>query len=88
MSKKAAELVEQMRQTQAQWKRRDLVTVLNGFGFNIKKGSGRSPHDKVWHPEFPQLIMSLPRHRKLGVAYVNQVVVIVDALKILRQRKK
>jgi hypothetical protein len=67
----AEKLLEDMRRSQDNWKRRDLETLYIGFGFIIRKKKSRAPHDKVFHPEFPRLITSLPRHRKLSVTYIH-----------------
>lgn len=58
MPTKAEKLLEQMRASKKNWKRRDLETLYKGFGFIIK--SSRGPHDKVVHPDYPMLITSLP----------------------------
>lgn len=75
-----------MRQNSNNWKRRDLESLYLGFGFIIK--TGRGPHDKVYHPDFPFLVTSLPRHRKLAKVYVTIAVDLVDKLNALLKEKK
>ena len=70
-------LLEDMRRTKAKWKRRDIVALYEGFGFVIEH---RSKHDKVYHPEFPRLNETLPRHRKIPKVYVSRAVKLVDKL--------
>jgi hypothetical protein len=82
MSEKAVKLLERMRASKANWKRHDLVTLYNGFGFVIQSGSN---HDLVSHPDFPQLVTSLPRHTKIAKYVVAQAVKMVDELRRLQE---
>jgi hypothetical protein len=86
MPTKAEKLLEQMRVSKKNWKRRDLETLYEGFGFIIE--SSRGPHDKVVHPDYPMLITSLPRHRELAVYLVDEAIRMIEKLKILEQGKK
>lgn len=85
MPDKASKLLEKMRNSRAQWKRQDIVSLYRGFGFVVSPGG---KHDKVFHPEFPQLVTFLPQHRKIAAAYVTVAVEIVDQLIKLRQEKE
>ena len=80
MPRDAEKLLEDMRRNKAKWKRRDIVALYEGFGFEIHHGS---KHDKIYHPDFPQLIEGLPRHRKLPKVYVSNAVKLVDRLQEL-----
>ena len=51
----------------------------------IKSGSS---HDLVSHPDFPQLIASLPRHTKLAKYVVAQAVAMVDKLLELQEQQE
>ena len=67
-----------MRRSQAKWKRRDILALYQGFGFLVAHGS---KHDKIYHPNYPRLNETLPRHRKLPKVYVRNAVKLVDKLK-------
>ncbi len=82
MSSKALKLLEKMRNTSASWKREDIVTLYKGFGFQVISGG---KHDKITHPDFPQLITFLPRHTKLARIYVIKAVDLVEKLIQLRE---
>ena len=88
MTSKAEKLLEQMRQSKANWKRRDLDRLYEGFGFIITHGSN---HDKVKHPDFIQvreLRATLPRHRTIDKVYVDDAIKRIDRLLELRKEKK
>jgi len=74
-------LLEDMRRTKAKWKRRDIVALYKGFGFVIEHGS---KHDKVYHPQYPRLNDTLPRHRNVPKIYVSRAVKLVDKLTQLK----
>ena len=80
MPRDAEKLLEEMRRSKAKWKRRDIVALYQGFGFRI---AHRSKHDKIYHPDFPNLVEGLPRHRTLPKVYVSNAVKLVDRLKEL-----
>ncbi|MBL7162602.1 MAG: hypothetical protein ISS57_08340 [Anaerolineales bacterium] len=67
MTKKAQKLYEQMQQSKAKWKRRDLEKLYLGFGFTITHGK---KHDIVKHLDYPELRATLPRHNYLARGYV------------------
>ena len=77
MFSKAEKLLEQMRNSKSNWKRADLDTLYEGFGFVIKHGVS---HDIAKHPNFPELRATLPRHRQLAKGYVEFAVKLVDKL--------
>ena len=82
MTSKAEKLLERMRRTKANWKRHDLDTLYEGFGFVLRNGSN---HDVVSHPEFPQLSDTLPRHRKVPEYNVRKAIKHIDTLSKLRK---
>jgi len=87
MTSKAEKLLEQMRQSKANWKRRDIDRLYEGFGFIITHGSN---HDKVKHPNFlevRELRATLPRHRKLDKVYVEEAIKRIDRLLELKKGK-
>jgi hypothetical protein len=83
MSSKAQKLLEQMKQSKAGWRRKDLDKLYTGFGFIITHGSN---HDIAKHPDFPQLRATLPRHNFLAKGYVEFAVKLID--KVLEMQKK
>ena len=62
MTSKAEKLLDAMRESQSNWKRKDLETLYSGVGFIIRHGAN---HDIVSHPDFPHLRDTLQRHRKV-----------------------
>ena len=81
MTSKAEKLLERMRRTKANWKRHDLDTLYEGFGFVLRNGSN---HDIVSHPEYPNLSDTLPRRRKVPEYNVRKAIKHIDALLELR----
>lgn len=81
MTSKAKKLLERMRNSSANWKRNDIVSLLEGYGFEIRRGGN---HDVFTHPETSRLRFVLPRHRKLKKNYVRDAVKIVDIVIELR----
>ncbi|GMV34741.1 hypothetical protein FBQ83_07425 [Chloroflexi bacterium CFX5] len=77
MTSKAEKLLEQMRASKANWKTPDIARLYEGFGFIITHGAN---HDKVRHPDFPELRTTLPRHRDIAKVYVEIAVKLVDQL--------
>lgn len=77
MPSKAEKLLEQMRNSKAGWKRADLDTLYEGYGFVISHGSN---HDIVKHPAHPELRATLPRHRQLARGYVEFAVKLINSL--------
>lgn len=84
-SKAAQKLLERMRRSKTGWKRDDVAQLYTGFGFTIQSGGS---HDKVTHPDYPQLITSLPRHPKVHEYIVVQAVKNIDRLLELEKAKE
>jgi len=82
MTPKAQKLLERMRQSKSDWKRKDLDQLYKGFGFVIIHGGS---HDIVKHPDFPNLRAILPRHSYLAKGYVEYAIKIIDKLSELRK---
>lgn len=85
MPTKAEKLLERMRNSKSNWKRADLDSLYEGFGFVIKHGGN---HDIIKHPNFPQLRATLPRHRQLAKGYVEFAVKLVDQLLELQKESE
>jgi cold shock CspA family protein len=83
MGSKAQKLLEEMHLSKANWKRRDLDSLYEGFGFIIRHGSS---HDVIVHSTFKQLRTTLPRHGdEVLKSYVQIAVKLVDRLLELQQ---
>lgn len=75
-----------MRQSTANWKRRDLDTLYLGFGFDIRGGK---KHDVAKHPGYPTLRTTLPNnHPYLANEFIRTAVKIIDQLQQLKKQKK
>ena len=85
MPSRASKLLESMRQSTANWKRRDLDTLYLGFGFKIRRGK----HDIAKHPEYPTLRTTLPNnHPYLANEFIRTAVKIIDQLQQLKIKEK
>jgi SPX domain protein involved in polyphosphate accumulation len=89
MVKKADKLLERMKRSKSGWKRTDIDSVYESYGFVIagKKGGG-SNHDKVYHPDYPQLITYLPRHNPVSEAYISELIKKINQLKALQTQNE
>jgi len=85
MASKAEKLLERMRQSKANWKRRDLDALYKGFEFEITHGKS---HDIVRHPQFPELRTTLPRHNFIAKGYIEYAIKLIDKLQELRRQKE
>lgn len=77
MTAKTKKLLQRMRQSQANWKRRDLENLLFGFGFQIRHGGN---HDVFSHSELPGIQFVLPRHNSLKKVYIKKAIKLIDKL--------
>ncbi|HEX9386982.1 MAG TPA: hypothetical protein VF918_11735 [Anaerolineales bacterium] len=77
MGAEAVKLLERMKASKSGWKRDHLDRLYEGFGFIIKHGHGKNPHDKVYHPDHPELFTFVPRHTKVGEVYIDKAVKLV-----------
>lgn len=80
MPSKAEKLLERMRKNKAGWKRHDLETLYEGFGFVLKHGS---KHDYYRHEIYPSLRDTLKRSRTVPEYNVRNAVKLIDKLKTL-----
>lgn len=85
MGDDAVKLLEKARLSKAGWNRTKLDSLYTGFGFIIK--SGRGPHDKVFHPNHPELFTWLPRHTKLGEYNIDNAIKLIDRLQKLKEAR-
>ena len=77
MTPEIEKLLEQMRLSKANWKAVEILRLYEGFGFIITHGAN---HDKIKHPDYPELRTTLPRHRDVAKVYVEIAVKLVDQL--------
>ena len=75
MSSRSVKLLEQMERSHANWKRQDLITMMRGFGFTLRRGS---KHDILTHEEYRWLRLTLPRRRQVKGNYVLDAIKLVD----------
>lgn len=85
MGEESIKLLGDARRSKAGWNRKKLDSLYTSFGFIIK--SGRGPHDKVYHPDYPELFTWLPRHTKLGEYNVDNAIKLIDRLQILKEAR-
>ncbi len=77
MPSSAYKLLERAKKTQSGWKRQELDRLYTGFGFIIRHGRS---HDIVYHPDYPNLRETLPRHKNVKPVYVRQAVKLINTL--------
>ena|SRR5690349_16770992 len=85
MGSEAVKLLERMKASRSGWKRDQIDRLYEGFGFIIKSGNG--PHDKVYHPDHPDLFAFVPRHTKVGEAYVENAIKLITRLQKREESK-
>ena len=79
----AEKLLEDMRNSASGWGQKDFERLLSGFGFKWREG-----RDRVYfHPEYPQLRISVPRHNSLRDWVARDAVRLIDKLKGLIKQK-
>lgn len=84
-SRKAQNLYLSMRESKSGWGQQDFQRLLEGYGL-INKGGKK--HAKYYHPEFPQLWISVPRHNSLKKWVAKDAIKLIDELLILQKNKK
>ena len=82
MPSRDEKLLERMRQSQSGWKQNNLISVYEGFGFEIRHGRS---HDIITHPDYPELRETLPRHSKIAKVYVKNAIKLIDQLAELQE---
>lgn len=69
-----------MKNNKAGWRRNDLATMLEGFGFIIRNGKN---HDIAIHPDYPsfEYRITMPKENKeLLKAYISKAVRVVNII--------
>jgi hypothetical protein len=84
-SKAAQKLLDRMRKSRSGWKRQEIDRLYEGYGFVIEPGGN---HDKVSHPDYPQLVTSLPRHGRAHEYVVTQAIKNIDKFIELEREKE
>jgi hypothetical protein len=85
LTSEAEKMLDKARSSRAGWHRKELESLYFGFGFIIV--SSRGPHDKVYHPDHPELITFLPRHNKIGEYNVDNAIKLIDRLIKIKEVK-
>lgn len=57
---------------------RDLVSLLNKYGFNVVKKDGKGSHCAVYHPKFKDLRWTLSEHRPMKAYHAKEAVRLVE----------
>ncbi|MBK8902363.1 MAG: type II toxin-antitoxin system HicA family toxin [Anaerolineaceae bacterium] len=76
MPRKGQKLLERARQNKAGWDSKDLIYLVESFGFELssKKGS----HHTYRHQELKHLRITIPHPKELAKPYVSEVVSMID----------
>ncbi len=77
MPSRAEKLLERMRRSKSGWKRKDLESLYEGFGFVLQHGR---KHDYYMHPEHPKLRDTLKRSRTVPEYNVRNAIRLIDRL--------
>lgn len=85
MGEEGVNLLAKARATKAGWHHKEIESLYYAFGFTIK--NGRGPHDKVYHPKYPELITWLPRHDKIGEYNIDNAIKLIDRLQKLEEAR-
>jgi len=72
----ARKLLERMRASASGWGQSDFERLFEGFGFKAK---GKK-HRIYYHPKFPDLWISVPRHNVLKEWVARDAVKLIDEL--------
>jgi hypothetical protein len=74
-SRGAVTLLERMRRTPAGWTFADFERLYSGFGFVSRN---RGAHTVYFHPRYPWLRGSVPRHRVLKTWVTRKAIALID----------
>lgn len=77
MPSKAEKLLERMRRSKSGWKRKDIESLYEGFGFELHHGA---KHDYYRHPNYPELRDTLKRSRTVPEYNARNAVRLIDCL--------
>lgn len=83
-SKASKKIIEKFENSCNNVKRKEIVRVYKANGFAINHGG---KHDKIYHPEFPQLITFLPRHNSVLPIYCKILLKNIKQLIELQETK-
>ena len=78
-------LLARMRATKAGWGQDDVHALLVDFGFECEQGA---KHRLYSHPKYPELYMTVARHKSLAKGYISTAVRLVDRLKRLEAQNE
>lgn len=81
----AENLFARMQSSKSGWGQKDFERLLLGYGF-ISKGGKK--HNKYYHPDYPELWISVPRHNELKKWVANDAIKLIDDLLTLESIKK
>jgi len=81
MPSKAEKLLERMRRSKSGWKRKDIESLYEGFGFVLHHGA---KHDYYLHPDYPKLRDTLKRSRTVSEYNVRKAVRLIDSFIVKR----
>jgi len=71
-------LLEKMRASKHGWGADDLHSLLIRFNFLLRQGG---KHIFYYHRDFPDIHMTVARHRSLPVGYIQKAIKLIDELK-------
>ncbi len=81
MPSSAEKLLERMRRSKSGWKRKDIESLYEGFGFVLHHGA---KHDYYVHPDYPELRDTLKRSRSVPEYNVRKAIRLIDSSIALR----
>ena len=81
MPSSAEKLLERMRRSKSGWKRKDIESLYEGFGFELHHGA---KHDYYKHPDYPELRDTLKRSRNIPEYNVRKAVRLIDRFIAMR----
>ncbi len=86
MGDEAFKLLAKAIASKAGWHRKELDSLYEAFGFIIVH---KTNHDKVYHPEHPELFTFIPRHpsQKLGVYNIDNAIKLINRLQKIKETK-
>lgn len=85
MPAKAKKQLARMRHNQRNWALRDVKRVLRWKGFIEETERGRGSHVIFYHPDFPELDLTLPSKEPVGIYIVKRLLELTDELCKLRR---
>lgn len=85
MPSSAEKLLERMRRSKSGWKRKDIESLYEGFGFVLHHGS---KHDYYKHPDYPKLRDTLKRSRTIPEYNVRKAVRLIDKYIAIRDKMR